>query len=79
MLERCTAETAAFRVAPRTLPMIHTLDDSVTLEPMKQTYFMIYCVDTDHEEYQVIDEEVFNRTYGEMPKHVVAMHVTTID
>lgn len=75
----CTGKTVAVRVHRRTIDMIRALDDSVVLEGNEGNYFMLYCTDTDHEEYQVIDQITYDRTYEPLPGHVYAMTVNTID
>lgn len=79
-MNMCTHQTLAIRVVERTLTMIAALNGGV--EPSIErypTYFMIYCVDSCHEESAIIDESTFNRTYGAMPGHVLSSYVTTID
>lgn len=79
-MDMCAYSALAVRLTPRTLSMITALNDEI--EPEIRTYpeyFMIYCVDSDHEERAIIDEETFERTYGKMPDHVVATYVDPID
>lgn len=78
-MEMCKHETIAIRVHRRTISMINALDDSVALEGNEGMYFMIFCVDSDHEEYATIGPEAYDRTYEQMPGHVMAMTVKTID
>lgn len=78
-MEMCKHSTIAIRVHRRTISMINALDDSVALEGNEDKYFMIFCVDSDHEEYATIDKAAYDRTYEPMPGHVMAMEVNTID
>lgn len=78
-MDMCKYGTIAIRVHRRTIDMIRALDDSVVLEGNEDNYFMIYCADSDHEEYQTIDPATYERTYEEMPAHILAMQVHTID
>lgn len=78
-MEMCKHSTIAIRVHRRTISMINALDDSVVLEGNEDKYFMIFCVDSDHEEYAIIGQEPYARTYEPMPDHVMAMEVRTID
>jgi hypothetical protein len=78
-MEMCKHSTIAIRVHRRTISMINALDDSVALEGNEDKYFMIFCADSDHEEYAIIDKETYDRTYEEMPGHIMAMTVKTID
>lgn len=75
----CNHKTQAVRVHRRTMSLIELLDDSVTLEGNEDKFFMLYCVDSDHEEYQIIDKDTYDRTYEPMPDHVMYMTVDTID
>jgi hypothetical protein len=75
----CKHDTIAIRVHRRTISMIQALDDSVVLEGNEGNYFMIFCVDSDHEEYQTIDKATYDRTYEPLPDYVHAMTVNTID
>lgn len=78
-MEMCKHSTIAIRVHRRTISMIQALDDSVALEGNEGKYFMIFCVDSDHEEYSTIGSDIYDRTYEPMPSHVMAMTVNTID
>lgn len=79
-MDMCTYKPIAIRVHRRTIDMIRALDDSVALEGNEDKIFMIYCADSDHEEYQIIDKETYDRTYEPMPDYVMAMsNVNTID
>jgi hypothetical protein len=75
----CHYSTIAIRVHRRTITMIQALDDSVMLEIDEERYFMIYCIDSDHEEYETIASATYDRTYEPMPEHVYAMTVKKID
>lgn len=76
---KCPHPVIAVRVHRRTIDMIEHLDDSVKLEIDEGRYFMIYCVDSDHEEYETIAPATYDRTYTPMDGHVLAAFVTTID
>lgn len=78
-MELCHYSSIAIRVHRRTISMINALDDSVVLEGNEDKFFMIFCADSDHEEYQTIDKETYDRTYEPMPPYVMAMQVNTID
>jgi hypothetical protein len=79
-MQPCPHKPIAIRVHRRTIDMIRALDDSVVLEGNEDKFFMIYCADSDHEEYQTIDKETYDRTYEPMPPYVMAMsEVQTID
>lgn len=78
-MDICRYSSIAIRVHRRTIDMIRALDDSVVLEGNEDKIFMIYCADSDHEEYQTIDKATYDRTYEEMPPYVYTMHVTPID
>lgn len=78
-MDLCNHSTIAVRVHRRTISMIQALDDSVALEGNEDKFFMIFCVDSDHEEYSIIGEEPYARTYEPMPDHVHAMTVKTIN
>ena len=79
-MRMCDHPVIAFRVHNRTLDLITALNGGVTPEiEEKPTFFMIYCVGSDHEETDIISEETYNRTYEEMPSHLLTMQVTTID
>lgn len=79
-MDMCTYPPIAYRVHPRTHDLITALNNGVApkLED-KPAYFMLYCAGSDHEETAFIDEETYNRTYEEMPGHVLVMSVRTID
>jgi hypothetical protein len=78
-MDMCQYSTIAIRVHRRTIDMIRALDSNVTLEGNEDNYFMIYCADSDHEEYQTIDKATYDRTYEAMPPYVYAMTVNMID
>lgn len=78
-MDICRYMSIAIRVHGRTISMIQALDSTVTLEGNEDKYFMIYCADSDHEEYQTIDKETYNRTYEAMPPYVYCMNVVPID
>ncbi len=75
----CKDMPTAIRITRRTISMICALDDSVVLEGNEDNFFMIYCHGSDHEEYQTIDKETYERTYEPLPPYVDAMQVKTID
>lgn len=75
---KCPYLPIAIRVHPRTMCLIETIDDSVTLEGNEENFFMIYCANSDHEEYGIITPETYGFTYEKMPDHVLAMFVDTI-
>lgn len=78
-MKKCPHPVIAIRVHRRTIDMLQALDPSITLEGNEEKCFMIYCADSDHEEYQLIDKETYDRTYEPMPPYVHAMTVNTID
>ena len=79
MIQMCKHATSAIRVHRRTISLINLFDTEVDLEGNEENFFMIYCVDSDHEEYQIIDKDTYARTYEQMPDAVMYMNVNTID
>ena len=79
-MQLCTFQTLAIRITKDNLAEIARLNGGVKPElEDAQTYFMLYCFISDHEEAAIIDEDTFLRTYGEMPENLRSMFVTTID
>jgi hypothetical protein len=78
-MDICRYFSIAIRIHRRTISMINALDNSVALEGNEDKYFMIFCADSDHEEYEVIDKDAYDRTYEPMPPYVYSMQVTPID
>jgi hypothetical protein len=79
-MDICKSDVIAIKIHPHTLSMITAVNGGVTPEiEATPTYFMIYCVDTNHEETDIIAEDVFERTYGPMHPNVLATTVKPID
>jgi hypothetical protein len=76
----CDHLPLAIRITPRMLSTIASLNGGVTPEIEEApTFFMIYCYGSDHEETEIISDETYKRTYEELPAHLDAMQVRTID
>lgn len=78
-MEMCTYMPTAIRITRRTISTIQALEPSAVLEGNEDKFFMIYCHGSDHEEYQIIDKETYDRTYQPLPDHIDSMQVQTID
>lgn len=76
----CDHDNLAVLVHRRTIDMIAALAGvQPSISEEAPTFFLIHCMNSDHETTEIIDKESFERTYGEMPGHVYVMSVPKID
>lgn len=79
-MQKCDHPVIAMQIHPKTLSMITALNGGVTpLIEEDTTYFMMYCVGSDHEDVEIIAKDTYDRTYEQMPDSILVMQVNTID